>query len=91
MKKSPKKAAALRYKHGEDPAPKLIAKGSGEVAEKIIEMARTHGINIKEDKALVEILSSLDLYREIPPELYKAVAEILAFIYMINPENTVDE
>lgn len=84
MKEKFKEAAALKYKQGEDSAPKLVAKGRGKVAEKIIEIARSHGIYIKEDKQLVEILSSLDLYQEIPAELYKAIAEILAFIYSLN-------
>ncbi|GAB4387908.1 MAG: EscU/YscU/HrcU family type III secretion system export apparatus switch protein [Thermodesulfovibrionales bacterium] len=77
----PDKAAALRYDHGEDSAPRLVAKGSGAVARKIIEAARAHGVPIREDPELVEVLASLDLYEEIPEDLYKAVAEILAFIY----------
>ena len=84
MDKSSKKAAALKYAHGGDRAPRVVAKGKGLLAEKILEAARQHGIPIKEDKTLVDILSSLDLYQEIPPELYKAVAELLAFIYAIN-------
>ncbi|RJQ24037.1 MAG: flagellar biosynthesis protein FlhB [Nitrospiraceae bacterium] len=83
MKEKPLKSAALKYTHGKDPAPVLIAKGRGKVAEKIIEAAKAHGIPIHEDGELVEFLSMLDLYREIPPELYRAVAEILAFIYSI--------
>ncbi|NTU41616.1 MAG: flagellar biosynthesis protein FlhB [Nitrospirales bacterium] len=79
-----KKAAALKYLQGQDRAPQVVAKGSGAVAEKIIETARHYGIPIREDKALVEILSSLDLYQEIPSELYRAVAEILAFVYAMN-------
>jgi flagellar biosynthesis protein len=79
-----KKVAALKYKHGEDLAPKVVAKGRGSIGEKILEIARLHGIPVREDKNLVEVLSSLDLYEEIPPELYKAVAEILAFVYMLN-------
>lgn len=84
MKESQKKAAALKYKHGKDPAPRLVAKGSGIVAEKIIEIAKAHGIYIKEDRALIDVLSSLDMYQEIPVELYKAVAEILVFVYSLN-------
>ncbi len=80
----PKRAAALRYRHGNDRAPKLVAKGQGRVAEKIVEIAREHGIPIEEDLAMVEVLSTLDLYQEIPPELYRAVAEILAFVYRMN-------
>lgn len=75
------KAAALSYKQGKDSAPKVVAKGSGAMAEKILEIARKHHIPLKEDPQLVEVLSALDLNQEIPPELYKAVAEILAFVY----------
>ncbi len=84
MVDKPKKAAALTYQHGDDRAPRVVAKGRGTIAEKILETARKHGIPIKEDKTLVEILSSLDLYQEIPAELYRAVAEILAFVYALN-------
>ena len=84
MEDRQKKVAALKYNHGEDRAPKVIAKGRGALAEKILETARQHGIPIREDKTLVDILSSLDLYQEIPQELYKAVAEILAFVYALN-------
>ncbi|HHN63894.1 MAG TPA: EscU/YscU/HrcU family type III secretion system export apparatus switch protein [Nitrospirae bacterium] len=79
-----KKAAALRYDRGRDSAPRLVAKGRGYLAEKIIEIAKERGIPIQEDRELVEILSTLDLYREIPPELYRAVAEILAYIYRVS-------
>lgn len=75
------KAAALQYKQGLNSAPRIVAKGKGAIAEKILEIAREHNIPLKEDPQLVEVLSTLDLYQEIPPELYKAVAEILAFIY----------
>ncbi|HET6516096.1 MAG TPA: EscU/YscU/HrcU family type III secretion system export apparatus switch protein [Thermodesulfovibrionales bacterium] len=81
------KAAALQYTRGTDSAPKVTAKGRGKVAEKILEVARKHNIPIREDRELVEILSSLDLYQEIPPELYRAVAEILAFVYSLSSKN----
>jgi len=84
MKKSQKKAAALKYEHGKDSVPKLIAKGRGKVAEKIIEIARAHDIPVEEEQELVEFLSMLDLYQEIPSEMYIAVAEILAFVYSLN-------
>jgi len=79
-----KKAAALQYNIRKDSAPRLVGKGKGWMAEKIIQLAREHHIPIKEDPYLVEILSTLDLYDEIPPDLYKAVAEILVFIYKIS-------
>jgi len=84
MEEKSQKAAALKYRHGKDPAPKLTAKGRGEVAKRIIELAKANNVPIREDEELVEFLSTLDLYQEIPPELYKAVAEILAFIYSMN-------
>jgi flagellar biosynthesis protein len=84
MEEIPKKAAALKYEAGVDRAPRLVASGSGWLAEKIIETARAHNIPLKEDPPLVEILSTLNLYQEIPPDLYKAVAEILVFIYKMN-------
>ncbi|KAF0181800.1 MAG: flagellar biosynthesis protein [Nitrospirae bacterium] len=75
------KAAALRYNPQQEQAPRVVAKGSGLIAEKILGIAKENNIPLKEDKQLVEILSTLDLGQEIPPELYKAVAEILAFVY----------
>ena len=81
MTEKRKKAAALRYDKQTDSAPRVIAKGSGTVAEKILQLAKEHNIPVKEDAKLVEVLAQLDLNQEIPPELYRAVAEILAFIY----------
>jgi flagellar biosynthesis protein len=81
---SKRKAAALKYEHGVDSIPRLVAKGGGHIADKIIALAKEKGIPIHEDKNLVEILSTLDLYEQIPPKLYKAVAEILAFIYKVS-------
>lgn len=76
-----KRAVALGYNAEKDTAPKVIAKGSGKIAEKILQIAEEYNIPLKEDHQLVEVLSTLDLYEEIPPELYRAVAEILAFVY----------
>ncbi len=84
MKEERKKAAALKYRQGVDAAPKVVARGRGWLAERIIALAREHGVPIHEDKALVEILSTLDMYEETPPELYRAVAEVLTFIYKMN-------
>ena len=79
-----KKAVALRYRPEQADAPKITAKGTGIVAEKIIRIARKHGIPVKDDPDLVEVLSKLDLDEEIPPELYVVVAELLAFVYSLN-------
>lgn len=83
-----KKAVALRYDVTQDPAPKIVAKGSGEIAAKIIALAKEHNIPIQEDGDLVEILAKLDLNADIPPETYLVVAEILAFIYRANTKMT---
>ena len=84
MIRKPKKAVALKYRVGEDNAPRVAAKGEGWIAEKIIEMARKHGIPVKDDPDLVEVLSKLDLSEEIPAELYIVIAELLAFVYTMN-------
>jgi flagellar biosynthesis protein len=81
---NPKIAAALQYKPRKDSAPRLVAKGKGWIADRIIQIARENNIPLKEDPHLLEILSTLDLYEEIPPDLYKAVAEILIFLYKMN-------
>ncbi len=84
-KRSPtKRAVALKYIPEKDRAPKVMAKGSGILAQKIIELAKKHGVPIQKDPALVEILAQLDFYQEIPPSVYVIVAEILAFIYSMN-------
>jgi flagellar biosynthesis protein len=78
------KAAAITYDAQKDRAPRLVAKGSGNIADKIIEIARQHDIPMVKDENLVQVLEALDLDAEIPPELYRAVAEVLAFIYRLN-------
>ena len=83
MDKSPK-AVALKYDGKKDKAPRIIAKGRGNIAEKIIDVAKEHDVPLYEDKNLIQILEALDLDTEIPPELYRAVAEVLAFIYRLN-------
>ena len=79
-----KAAAALRYKLDEDPAPRLVAKGVGKIAEKILEAAREAGVPIHEDPDLLALLMTLNIDEVIPPEMYVAVAEVLAFIYRVN-------
>jgi flagellar biosynthesis protein len=76
-----KKAVALRYNPETEDAPVVVAKGKGFLAERIKEIARESGVSLKEDKQLTDYLMSLDLYEEIPPQLYAVVAEVLAFIY----------
>jgi flagellar biosynthesis protein len=81
---TPRQTVALRYAPKRDTAPKVVAKGRGYLADKILELARLHNIPIRQDKNLVQILSRLDLGDEIPPEVYRVVAEILAFIYRLS-------
>ena len=83
MKKK-SKAVALKYNKEKDAAPKITAKGRGVIAEKIVETAKAHHVPLYEDKNLVQVLEALELEAEIPPELYRAVAEVLAFIYRLN-------
>jgi flagellar biosynthesis protein len=75
------KAAALRYDRDESPAPRVVARGDGLIAERILAIAREHNIPIHQDPALVNVLSQLDLDQQIPPALYLAIAEVLAFLY----------
>ena len=77
-------AAAIGYDVASDSAPRLLAKGQGDIAERIIALAKVHNIPIREDRDLVALLSQLNLNQEIPAELYRTVAEILTFIYKAN-------
>lgn len=77
----PSLAVALKY-DGEN-APTVTAKGAHDIAEQIIELAKKHNVPLTENKELVTLLSSLELGDEIPEVLYLAVAEVIAFAYMI--------
>jgi flagellar biosynthesis protein len=77
-------AAAIQYDMQKDAAPRVVAKGKGAIAERIIELAMENNIPLKSDPGLVQILSKLDVDEQIPVELYRAVAEILAFVYSAN-------
>ncbi len=74
-------AVALHY-DGES-APQVTAKGSAELAEQIIAIAKQHNVPLQENTELVQLLSQLELGDQIPQELYLAVAEIIAFTYML--------
>ncbi len=78
-----KKAVALRYDPEKDKAPVVVAKGQGSLAERIIEMAKKEGIPVVEDRELVEALVRVDVFEEIPPVLYEAVAKVLVFVRRI--------
>lgn len=78
-----KKAVALRYDRDKEDAPRVIAKGKGESAEKIIKIAELHNLPIHKDEDLVELLSKVEIDKEIPEKLYVAVVEVFSFIYKI--------
>lgn len=73
-------AVALRYEDDDGAAPKVTAKGRGEVARRIIETAREHDVAIEGNHALAEALSGVDIDEEIPVELYRAVAEVIGYV-----------
>jgi flagellar biosynthesis protein len=75
-------AVALAYAEN-DPAPKVVAKGRGLVADAIIERARAAGVYVHDSPELVGLLMQVDLDRHIPAQLYVAVAEVLAWIYRL--------
>jgi flagellar biosynthesis protein len=80
------KAVALKYREKEMAAPRIVAKGEGLIAQKIRELALANNIPLHHDDDLVELLSQVAIDREIPPELYASVAEVLAWIYRANEE-----
>jgi flagellar biosynthesis protein len=77
-------AIALQYEHGVDSAPRVTAKGQGQVAERIIESALAHGVAVEANAALATALSHVELDQQIPPELYRAVAEVIGFVLRLS-------
>ena len=77
------KAVALRYDSDKESAPRVVAKGEGQVAQNIIKIAELNELPIKKDADLIELLSKVELDKEVPEALYKAVAEVFSFIYKV--------
>ncbi len=77
----PTTAVALRYDAQSAAAPRVVATGRGTLAEAIVRRADEAGVTIRRDDALVSALAHLDLGDTIPPELFRAVAEVLAYVY----------
>jgi FlhB-like protein len=73
-------AVALQYESGKDPVPRVTAKGEGDAAAKIVEIAEAAGVPIEHNEPLARSLSQLELEEQIPKELYRAVAEVIGFI-----------
>ena len=82
--KTRRAAVALEYDAAQTEAPRVVAKGRGPAAEEIIRLARSAGVPVREDPALVELLGKLDVGDLVPPELYVAVAEVLAYLYRLS-------
>lgn len=84
-------AVALRYQPEapfQDEAPRLVAKGEGLLAERLLALAKEHGVPIERDPDLLAALQPLDVDRAIPPELFRAVAILLAALYRANSPRT---
>ncbi len=77
-----REAIALAYRQT-DAAPRVVARGKGLVAEEIIARAREHGVFVHESPELVALLTQVDIDEHIPPQLYQAIAELLAWLYRI--------
>jgi flagellar biosynthesis protein len=89
-------AVALAHERAGDHAPKVVAGGRGRVAEQILQVAFEHGVKVREDADLAQLLSAIDINDEIPLEAFAAVAEILVYVYQANdgrtdPESSVSE
>jgi flagellar biosynthesis protein len=82
-------AVALAYAPG-DAAPKVVAKGRGLIAEEIIARAREHQLYVHQSTELVTLLMQVDLDDRIPPQLYVAVAELLAWIYRVEQRSLTE-
>ena len=77
---SPSIAVALQYDRGATGAPRVVASGRGYVSERIVDVARKHGIPLQKHPGLAAALSTIELEQEVPPQLYNAVAQVLGFI-----------
>ncbi len=88
-KQEPLRAIALEY-DGEN-APIVTASGEGAIAEEILRIAREHNIPLREDALLAELLSDLNLGEEIPPMLYRVIAEVIAYAYLVSGKVPVNK
>lgn len=80
--KDHKKAIALSYEQSMD-APHVVAKGSGIVAERMLEVALANGVPVHEDPALLSLLSALNIEEQIPEDVYQVIAELFVFLYQM--------
>lgn len=80
----PPVAVALHYDRAEDKVPRVVASGRGALADRILELAFAHGVKVREDADLAEILAAVEVGQQIPIAAFAAVAEILFYIYRAN-------
>ncbi|MCP3916417.1 MAG: flagellar biosynthesis protein FlhB [bacterium] len=78
------RAVGLRYDGDSEEAPRVVAKGRGEVAERILAIAKENGVAVRHDPDLMQMLSVVELGDEIPAEMYEAVARLVSFLYRMN-------
>jgi len=91
MKEDIKYAAAIKYDKDKDRAPRVVASGKGDVAQRIVEKAKQYGVPLYQDDVLAELLTKLPINSEIPPELYEAAAEVLLFVYSLEQRQKTGE
>lgn len=84
MQEELQKVIALKYDKSKDIAPKVVAKGAGFIAEQILAVAQKNAVPVYQNKTLTNVLMAVEIDREVPPELYNAVAEVLAHIYRLD-------
>lgn len=86
----PRREIAVALKYDGEHAPRVTAKGAGAVAENIVALAVEHGIPMQDNPLLAQTLAQLELNEEIPPALYIAVAEVIAFAYQLSGKRPAD-
>jgi flagellar biosynthesis protein len=77
-------AVAFRYDKDRDDAPRVVAKGRGFVAQQLLAVARRHAVPVYQNQTVTQLLMAVELDREIPPELYQVVANVLAYVYRLD-------
>ncbi len=77
-------AVAIRYDRERENAPRVVAKGRGTIAQQLMAIAKKHAVPVYQNQTVTQLLMAVELDREIPPELYQAVANVLAYVYRLD-------
>ena len=77
-------AVAIRYDRERENAPRVVAKGRGAIAQQLMAIAKKHAVPVYQNQTVTQLLMAVELDREIPPELYQAVANVLAYVYRLD-------